>query len=127
MPAPEVIVLREYAEQPKRRVAFSRQNLCRRDGFGCQYCGRQLGLQGLTIDHVLPRSRGGGTTWENCVASCSECNHRKADRTPREAGMRLRNQPQPPRWKPTISVPREHFRSSWESFVGKSAIQLELC
>ena len=84
-PVPEVIVLKEYGERPPRRISFGRANLARRDDFTCQYCGKKLNLgrgsEKVTIDHVLPRSRGGPNTWENTVASCERCNNRKADRT----------------------------------------------
>jgi len=127
VPAPEIVVLKEYAGQPKRSVVFSRRSLYRRDEHACQYCGRQPGSDSLTIDHILPRSRGGPTSWENCVAACESCNHRKADRTPREAGMPLRTEPARPRWRPTLPVARAHFQRSWETFVNKgAAFQVEL-
>src|SRR5207248_4460140 len=74
---PEVIVLRHYDGYPVRGVAFTRRNVYRRDGYTCQYCGRRPGVAELTIDHVVPRSRGGGSTWENCVTACRSCNARK--------------------------------------------------
>lgn len=126
VPAPEIIVLREYEGQPARGVGFSRRNLARRDGARCQYCARQLGEGERTIDHVLPRSRGGRTTWENCVLSCEPCNRRKADQTPEEAGMRLLRQPGRPHFPATFRVPRHSVRESWESFVRKGSVQLEL-
>jgi 5-methylcytosine-specific restriction endonuclease McrA len=128
VPAPEVIVLREYAGQPRRGTGFSRANLFRRDEFTCQFCGfvaKHLGAEALTIDHVLPRSRGGGTTWENCVAACEPCNSRKADRTPQEAGMPLRQRPRKPRWQPTLKVAEQHVRPAWETFVSGSGVRLE--
>lgn len=124
LPVPDVIVLKEYAEQPARRVSFSRRNLERRDRQRCQYCGKQV--KASTIDHVHPRSRGGPTSWENCVLACSTCNHRKADRTPREAGMPLRNEPERPNWRPTFLVAKDHYRESWEPFLRKGAVALEL-
>lgn len=125
VPAPEIIVLKEYGERPVRQVSFSRQALYRRDDWRCQYCGQRPGAEGLTIDHVMPRSRGGPTTWENCVAACGACNRVKADRTPGEAGMRLRTRPARPRWTPVMRVPRGQFRPSWSSFVGKGGIEVE--
>ena len=86
LPEPRVIRLLRYVFVPFKAERVTRHKILRRDG-RCQYCGRTAGP--LTIDHVLPRSRGGGTTWENCVAACLPCNQRKDDRTPREAGMRL--------------------------------------
>lgn len=124
LPAPEVVVLKEFADQPRRQVSFSRRNLLRRDQATCQYCGRR-GVE-ATIDHVMPRSRGGPTSWENCVIACARCNHRKADRTPREAGMPLRRAPARPRWKPTFAVSRDHYREAWGPFLAKSDVKVEL-
>jgi 5-methylcytosine-specific restriction endonuclease McrA len=88
---PKVIRLVRYvaAKWMYRPAGFTRDGVLRRDGHRCAYCGGRA----LTVDHVLPASRGGGWTWLNTVAACSSCNHRKADRTPEEAGMRLRVRP----------------------------------
>ena len=83
---PSVIALKDYIP-PTRRPAFTRFNLFLRDRFACQYCGRTLPTQELTFDHVIPRSRGGLSTWENVVTACAPCNLSKGGRTPREAGM----------------------------------------
>jgi 5-methylcytosine-specific restriction endonuclease McrA len=116
VPAPELIVLRAYAGQPKRQVRFNRSNLYRRDRFACQYCGVKPGARALTIDHVQPRSRGGPTSWENCVAACAPCNRRKADKTPAEARMPLRVRPARPSWRPALRV--REVRPAWATFVG---------
>jgi len=79
--APEVIVLVHYDRVPCHEAPFTRRNLFLRDDFTCQYCGRRCSSDHLSVDHVLPRSRGGSTTWENCVLACVGCNARKADRT----------------------------------------------
>jgi len=121
--APEVIVLKKYGERPPRKVVFNRPNLGKRDAFTCQYCGVTLNSDDLTIEHVLPRSRGGPTSWENCVAACEECNARKADRTPREAGMKLRSMPVRPEWRPRLRPPSGETRKSWVPFLEK---ELEL-
>ncbi len=89
-PYPSIIRLRKYVSVPYRNVILSRKNVLRRDGFRCQYCGA---THRLTIDHVLPRSRGGQDLWENLVAACMPCNNRKGNRTPEEAGLLLRNKP----------------------------------
>ncbi|MGH2409530.1 MAG: HNH endonuclease [Chloroflexota bacterium] len=86
LPEPRVIRLLRYVFVPFKADRVTKPKILRRDG-RCQYCGREQAA--LTVDHVLPRSRGGGTTWENCVAACLPCNQRKDNRTPREAGMRL--------------------------------------
>ena len=90
-PWPAVIRLVRYvaAKWLYREAAWSRQNLLRRDRHRCAYCGGRA----TTVDHVLPASRGGGWTWDNTVAACERCNHRKGDRTPAEAGMELRIHP----------------------------------
>lgn len=94
-PVPSVVRLRRYVRRPHRqRVAFNRRNVFRRDDQRCQYCGRHA--HDLTLDHVVPRSRGGPTNWENVVACCRACNARKRDRTPEEARMRLLRTPRTP-------------------------------
>jgi 5-methylcytosine-specific restriction endonuclease McrA len=91
---PSVIRLRRYVRVPRRyRVPLTRAALMRRDDYRCAYCGHRA----ETIDHVIPRSRGGLHTWENCVASCMVCNHRKADRLLDELGWKLRSLPAVPR------------------------------
>ena len=114
---PEVITLAGYDRVPAQSVTFSRRNLFKRDRNTCQYCGVQPGTAELTIDHVLPRSRGGVSSWENCVLACVRCNRRKADRTPREVGLQLAIEPGVPRWRPTMGVPVGRVRQSWEKFV----------
>src|SRR4051812_39012384 len=81
---PEVIALSGYDRQPQSAVTFSRRNVFKRDHYVCQYCGSQPGTNELTIDHVVPRSKGGVSSWTNCVLACTACNKRKADRTPSE-------------------------------------------
>ncbi len=81
-------------------MTFSRRNVAKRDHYTCQYCGAQPGAEGITIDHVVPRSQGGTSSWTNCVAACETCNAKKSDRTPDRAGMKLRRRPFRPEWKP---------------------------
>jgi 5-methylcytosine-specific restriction endonuclease McrA len=102
---PRVIVLTAYEHLPKTRVRFSRFNIYSRDNNTCQYCNRTLPRSELNLDHVIPRSRGGTTTWENVVCSCVPCNLRKGGRTPQEAGMRLLRVPTRPRWTPLLRAP----------------------
>ena len=117
--APEVIVLANYDRLPSAAVSFSRRNLFKRDHWTCQYCGLQPGADELTIDHMVPRSQGGTSTWENCVLACLACNKRKADRTPREAGLKLRHAPVRPLWKPMYA--RHTVRiDSWSKFVSEA-------
>jgi 5-methylcytosine-specific restriction endonuclease McrA len=92
---PSVIRLSHYIRRPRPRVSLSKREILRRDEFTCQYCGRQMRY--LTIDHVIPRHRGGPHTWQNLVAACASCNRQKGGKSPYEAGMTLRRQPFEPR------------------------------
>lgn len=117
---PEVILLLGYGGIPRREVSFSRRNLYRRDGYSCQYCGRRRPLDELSIDHVMPRSRGGKTTWENCVLACVRCNTKKANKTLRESGFQLLRSPGRPTWSPLLeSIPQAH-PPSWRKFLDRS-------
>jgi 5-methylcytosine-specific restriction endonuclease McrA len=95
VPLPSVIRLLEYRRIPHQTRALSRKNILMRDRYTCQYCHRSSPGVDLTLDHVVPRSRSGETTWENLVACCHQCNNRKGNRTPEEAGMRLSKAPRP--------------------------------
>ncbi len=92
---PSVIRLLTYRHIPQQTRALSRKNILLRDHNTCQFCGRMLPASQLTLDHVVPRSRGGRSCWENLVASCYDCNNRKGDRTPEEAGLKLVRSPRP--------------------------------
>jgi 5-methylcytosine-specific restriction endonuclease McrA len=114
MQQPSVIILSRYVRPPSgRSVALSRRGVLRRDGFRCAYCGTRAS----TVDHVLPRSRGGGNTWQNLVACCRACNNRKGDRTPEEMGWQLPFTPEAPRtgqwWLRDLDNPAE----SWRPFL----------
>ena len=115
---PRVIVLLAYDRLPKTRVRFSRFNIYARDDNTCQYCGHRHARADLNLDHVIPRSRGGSTTWENVVCSCVACNLRKGGRTPHEAGMRLLKAPARPRWTPMFrSATRRALYREWRPFL----------
>jgi len=115
---PRVIVLIAYEHLPRTRVRFSRFNIYARDDNTCQYCGRRHRRAELNLDHVVPRSRGGSTNWENVVCSCIACNLRKGGRTPEEAGMRLLRSPVRPRWTPTFrNAARRAFYREWRPFL----------
>jgi 5-methylcytosine-specific restriction endonuclease McrA len=122
VPVPEVIVLRHYDGYPSRGVAFTRRNVYRRDAYTCQYCGGRPGIHELTIDHVVPRSRGGTSTWDNCVAACRPCNARKANRAAHESDLRLARPPQAPRWPGGLDPAALHARPAWRRFLPESAI-----
>lgn len=122
---PEVVSLLNYDRMPTATVTFSRRNIFKRDRFTCQYCGSQPKSDELTIDHVLPKAQGGQSTWVNCVLACFRCNHAKANRTPTQAGMKLRKQPVRPQWNPTFS--RHSLRiESWQKFVSDAYWNAEL-
>ncbi len=92
---PSVIRLLEYRRIPHQTRALSRKNILMRDRYTCQYCHKTMPSAEMTLDHVIPRSRAGESTWENLVACCHRCNNRKGSRTPEEAGMKLSRQPRP--------------------------------
>jgi 5-methylcytosine-specific restriction endonuclease McrA len=94
LPFPTVIRLRQYVRVPYKEIPLTRRNVLERDRHTCQYCSAKRDQ--LTLDHVLPRSRGGGDTWENLVAACVRCNVKKGNRTPKEANMSLLTQPRRP-------------------------------
>ncbi len=122
---PEVITLTEYDRLPTAAVTFSRRNIFKRDKFVCQYCGEQPGTEELTIDHVVPRAQGGESRWDNCVLACIDCNHRKADRTPKQAGMRLRREPARPAWTPLYAA-HDMRIESWSKFISEAYWNAEL-
>lgn len=103
--APAVLKMKKYI-RPKlhRKVRLSRENIFIRDNYECQYCGQSFPYRQLTLDHINPVSRGGGKYWENLVAACHSCNHKKSNRTPREARMPLKKKPVPLRWTPALDV-----------------------
>lgn len=105
---PCVIRLRQYRRLPSRIQTLSRKNILIRDGYICQYCGVKFVSSELELEHVVPRARGGQSTWENLVAACRVCNARKADRTPTEAGMKLLRQPR----RVTIHTSRAFMRQT---------------
>lgn len=94
LPLPTVIRLRHYVQIPYKEIPFTRRNILHRDSYSCQYCS--YAGDELTLDHIIPRSRGGGDSWENIVAACVRCNVRKGNRTPKEANMPLHHQPRRP-------------------------------
>jgi len=124
---PRVIRLLTYDRVPKTRVRLNRRNLFARDGSRCQYCGRKFRSTDLSIDHVVPRSRGGRTEWTNVVCACMTCNVRKGGRTPREAHMHLVREPKQPRTSPVISlrVGSKKYQT-WKQFLDAAYWHVEL-
>lgn len=116
---PAVIRLLRKFRRDKKRVKFSRVNVCARDDFRCMYCGTKKAIGELSYDHVVPKSRGGKTEWKNIVAACYDCNRKKANRTPAEAGMKLRKQPVQPTSTPAVvlRVSRENAPAAWRDYL----------
>ncbi len=115
---PRVILLAAFDRVPRRHVRFSRTNIYARDRNTCQYCGERYARSSLNLDHVIPRSQGGRSTWENVVCSCVECNRRKGGRTPKQAQMTLIRNPVRPRWTPLAGMltGRREF-PEWKPFL----------
>lgn len=114
---PSVIQLTKYDKTPIYKSRYCRKTVYRRDGNQCQYCGKKPGVSELTIDHVVPRSQGGLTTWGNCVLACIGCNTRKGGMTPSQAKMNLLRQPRIPKMN---SLKCDIKVDGWESFLGVS-------
>lgn len=118
---PSIIRLRTYINfKPFLRQQFTRTNVFRRDEYICQYCGIEFDSAKLTLDHVIPVSRGGKKCWDNIVSACQECNQKKADRTPKEARMNLLKQPSAPKWNPYVSLgirARESIPETWKFYL----------
>ena len=116
---PSVIRLLEYRRIPRQTRALSRKNILVRDRHTCQYCGSSHSASDLTLDHVVPRSRGGKSTWENLVSCCRRCNNRKGDRLPAEAGMGLVRHPQPFNLHTSRSLMRQlgNHQEAWRKYL----------
>lgn len=117
---PEVIALRAYDRMPVGDVKFTRRNIYEHYGYRCCYCGQKFSTSELNLEHVLPKSRGGKTDWNNIVTSCIPCNLRKADRLPDEAGMKLLLKPAKPRWRGSATLVFKapfKIKRSWQRFI----------
>lgn len=116
--APRVVRLLTYEHVPRNSVKFNRRNIFLRDGHRCQYCGKRYSSPRLSLDHVLPKSRGGADTWENIVCACLKCNVDKGGRTPAEAGMKLLQKPVKPKRSPLLSRQLSLSKyECWRNFV----------
>lgn len=129
---PELMLLSNYGRIPVRQVVFCRRHLWRRDKKRCQYCGKEPTADEITIDHIVPKSSGGESIFENCVLCCLSCNLKKGNRSLRETGMRLRrlqrlangewktiyyDRPKRPTWNPLYALRRRTFPKSWAAFL----------
>lgn len=120
---PRLIVLTTYNRVPRATVRLSRRNIFLRDSYTCQYCGCTPHTRELNLDHVMPRSRGGRSTWENLVTSCRDCNVRKGGATPDECGMLLRTRPVRPTWSTAAQLAAAPRRfAEWEPFLGGQGV-----
>lgn len=124
---PRIILLLFFDRLPNKDVKFTRQNVFARDKNTCQYCGKKFERKDLNIDHVVPRHQDGKTTWTNVVCSCVECNRRKGNRTPEQAGMHLIRKPKKPRWRPFIEIQfAKTADHSWRHFIDLAYWNVEL-
>ena len=124
---PKIIMLLIYDRQPRRDIKLTRQNIFFRDKDTCQYCGHRFARPELNLDHVKPRDAGGQSTWENLVCSCVDCNSRKANRTPEQAGMHLIRKPKKPNWAPFLHITFGTAPDkAWQHFIDVSYWNTEL-
>jgi len=124
---PRVIRLLDYDKLPKQTVKFNRRNIFARDNNQCQYCGKKFPTSELSLDHVMPRSQGGQSTWENIVCACVACNVRKGGRTPKEAHMALIRRPEKPKRSPLLNLKLTHRKyQSWRTFLDNAYWSVEL-
>lgn len=124
---PEIIILSGFNGFIKREVRLSRRNIFERDRNVCQYCGKTFTRAELTLDHVVPRCRGGRDTWENLVLACVPCNLKKGGCSPEEAHMSLLRKPAAPRWMPRFGTPLPRdAMESWQRFVDTSYWNTEI-
>jgi 5-methylcytosine-specific restriction endonuclease McrA len=115
---PRVIVLLLFDRMPRKEVKFTRHNIFERDKNTCQYCGKVFDKRDLNLDHVVPRDKGGATTWENIVCSCIPCNTKKGNRLPHQAGMQLIRKPVRPKWRPFVHITFDSkLHDSWRHFL----------
>jgi len=123
---PRVLQLLSCDRPPRHDVKFSRHNIYLRDGNRCQYCGKRFSTSELSLDHVVPLSRGGVSSWENVVCACLPCNVRKGSRLPDEAGMRLRKVPVKPKGSPVGLLAANRIHPDWRNFLDVAYWTVEL-
>lgn len=117
-PYPLVIRLVSYVKVPRQlSLPLTRRTVLARDQYTCQYCGTQPGKHNLTVDHIIPRSKGGLTLWENVVTACGPCNQRKGNRTPHEVNMHLRSKPARPRYIALVMLGYAHAPHEWHKYL----------
>jgi len=119
MPAPQVILLIRYSDVHHSTIKFSQRVLYKRDNYTCQYCRKKFKTTELSIDHIVPRSKDGESTWENCVTACFTCNNKKSNQTLSEAGLTLAKKPTRPNWNPVFHVREEQRPTAWKPLLNK--------
>ncbi|HTW86111.1 MAG TPA: HNH endonuclease [Candidatus Sulfotelmatobacter sp.] len=124
MKLPSIIRMLYYIKRPMQKVALTKKNVLLRDDYTCQYCGIK-GERMMTVDHVVPRSKGGPSTWENLVCACMRCNNRKNNRTPEHANMLLKRKPKAPKYIPWIRVKRNTLPGEWKKFLFLYNVSIE--
>lgn len=123
---PHVVQLLRFEKVPRQEIKFSRANIYLRDRNRCQYCGQKFSSSELSLDHVIPISRGGKSTWENVVCACLRCNVKKGNRLPSECGIDLIRQPSRPRWHPLHRLQGRRFPEVWKNFLDEAYWSVEL-
>ena len=124
---PRVLRLLRFDRVPKQRVRLNRRNIFARDANRCQYGGKRYPTSELSLDHVVPTCRGGGTSWDNLVCACVKCNVRKGGRTPQEAGLKLVRKPVRPKASPLLTVKLGNPKyASWKSFLNSAYWSVDL-
>ena len=124
MKLPSIIRMLYYIKRPMQKVALTKKNVLLRDDYTCQYC-QLKGERMMTVDHVLPKSKGGPSTWENLVCACMRCNNRKNNRTPEHANMKLKRKPKAPKYIPWIRVKRNTLPGEWHQFLFLYNVSIE--
>ena len=114
--APQVVRMIDFKAMPRRGVTCNRINILKRDQWQCQFCGKKVTGESMTLDHVIPRCQGGQSEWTNLVASCYDCNQRKKGRTPKQAGMVLLKKPVKPEWTSEFAIHASKYKS-WSKFL----------
>lgn len=124
---PRVIRLLDYEKVPRHAVKFNRRNIFAHDNNQCQYCGKRFATSDLSLDHVVPRSQGGLSSWENIVCACIDCNVRKGGRTPKQAHMSLIRKPDKPKRSPLLNLKLSSKKyESWRTFLDNAYWSVEL-
>ncbi len=115
IPLPSVVRLKEYARLHRKEIVLSRKNILRRDNHTCQYCG--INSTRMTIDHIIPKQKGGLDTWENLITACVECNSKKGNQSLHEAGMILRSKPKRPSVVIHLQKNVKHYQKMWRPYL----------